>query len=181
MGNFAQLTHQLSLLLALCSKWLLKCERLVQKKKKMRDLNARVKAVLEQQRAMAARLDEDVNERRAQEVWEASIDRSLSGGSPPQPARRAEGAATQKERRRQRKHGELLMRVRVDLGGGRTETIMFHRGDDVRAVALDFVRAHGLGDRYAPVVGEHIERNLTYWTLLAEGRDDGKPKAPAEA
>jgi hypothetical protein len=28
---------------------------------------------------------------------------------------------------------------------------------------------------------EHIERNLTYWTLLAEGRDDGKPKAPAEA
>ena len=133
----------------------------MQKKKRMRDLNARVKAVLEQQRAMAARLDEDVNERRAQEVWEASIDRSLSGGSPPQPARRAEGAATQKERQRQRNHGELLMRVRVDLGGGRTETIMFHRGDDVRAVALDFVRAHGLGDRYAPVVGEHIERNLS--------------------
>ena len=109
---------------------------------------------------MATRLESgNKGERRAQEVWEAAIDRSLSGDAPPESERHpAASAVAQKQ---QRKRGELLMRVRVDLGGGRTETILFHRGDGVRAVALDFVRAHSLGDRYAPVVGKHIERNLS--------------------
>ena len=117
------------------------------------DLDQRVAAVLQQQREMASRLEgENPVERHAQAAWEAAIDRSLSGGAGV--ARPAPPAAPLQPRR------ELLMRVRVDLGAGRTETILFHRGDDVREVALAFVGAHGLGDRYAPIVAQHIERNL---------------------
>lgn len=56
--------------------------------------------------------------------------------------------------------GDVLLRLRVDLGGGRSAELLARAGDQPAALANDFCAAHGLAPGAADSLAQHLSRGL---------------------